>query len=209
MTSRWDQDGPRYGLDWGGRRWWLAVDGPRPGLVADDPQAGPILALDGLTAPGRSDFDAFGGASLVEHRLHFDRVEATYIPAGWGSLKVRAAWSARSEGDVDLEVQVQAYTVDELKAIEVHVSSRPGPSETSPTYIELIHPDDVSHAAGPHVRDHDGPGSVRHALFGYDLEKGIILRGRLRGTWLLGPPDEAEIDRRRRAFLREPLPLGT
>lgn len=52
--------------------------------------------------------------------------------------------------------------------------------------------------------------SIRHVLFGYDLEKGVVLRGRIRALWIdspTGPPDD-ELRRSYETFLSEPPPLG-
>lgn len=79
-------------------------------------------------------------------------------------------------------------------------------------YVEFAHPYDVarriiegeSSAGAPS----GGDLSVRHGLFGHDLEKGVVLRGRLRGLWI--PPGDTEALSRQafRAFLDSPLPLG-
>jgi hypothetical protein len=222
------------------------VDAARPGLVVVGHPIGPVLALDGITAPGRCDPDALGGTSLAGHEVMFDRVEAVYTPADWDSLRVRATWAPRGDDLIDLEIQVQAFTVGDLESIEIHVTSRPGtsaleeladldPSEVArlrdarstlplpgegsvPTvlvdlgepadgpryYLEMIHPDD-----GLRREVDPGSGTVRYALFGHDLERGVIVRGRLRGIWYAARPDHAEVERRREEFLREPLPLGT
>jgi len=70
-------------------------------------------------------------------------------------------------------------------------------------YLEMVHPYDVSRrcvekAGGKII-------AARYALFGFDLEKGVVLRGRLRGVWL-GDSDGPEEQRQR--FLSEPPPLG-
>jgi hypothetical protein len=245
MTSRWQAEGGRYERIWAGRRWGLAVDTARPGLLGLERPIG-LLALDGITAAGRSDPDAFGGPSLTGHEVLFDRVEAVYTPADWDSLRVRATWAPRADDLMDLEVQVQAFTVGDLESVEIHVASRLGTSTLDepadldastaarlrdarstlplpgdgsfPTvladlgesggapryYLEMIHPDDG-------LRREIDPASstVRYALFGHDLERGVIVRGRLRGIWYAARPDRAEVERRREEFLREPPPLGT
>jgi hypothetical protein len=228
MASPWKADGPRYERVWGGRPWTLDVQAPRAGLIAEADAIGPVLALDGISARGRSDPDALGGASLAGHEVRFDRVEALYVPEGWGSLRVRATWAPRGDDMLDVLVQVQAFTVGDLEAVQVHVASHLGDCEGeaipvgnqvraadaplltqvdradgSPSYyLEMIHPDDGT-------RRESAGGSACYTLFGYDLERGVILRGRLRGVWLDHRPDEAEVARRLDEFLREPLPLGT
>ncbi len=87
------------------------------------------------------------------------------------------------------------------------VPTSPPSIEGAGGYLELVHPQDVSRMIV------DGGGDapaaeVAYALFGYDLEKGVVLRGRLRGVWLAGStPDAAAAERRR--FLEEPPPLRT
>jgi hypothetical protein len=66
-------------------------------------------------------------------------------------------------------------------------------------YHELAHPFDES-------RRLDGSHFVQHALFGYDLERGVVLRGRIRGVWTDQP---AEADAAFREFLTAPAPLTT
>ena len=215
MTAQWTGNGPRYGLSWGGYDWTLAVDAARPGLSTVDARIGPRLTLDGVSSPDRDDPSALSGASLIGYEWRWNRVEALYVPEGWHSLRVRATWTPREAGVLDLEVQLQANTVDELKAVQAHVvgtcdaslAQQVGPLLTlvdeSHSYLEMSHPDDTAR------RVFKAPGLVRHALFGYDLERGVILRGRVRGIWLASRPDNAEMARQFNAFLSEPLPLGT
>jgi hypothetical protein len=50
--------------------------------------------------------------------------------------------------------------------------------------------------------------SIRYGLFGHDLEKGVVLRGRIRGIWVDSPSPEPEALRRYEMFVSEPPPLG-
>ena len=122
MPNPWVSDASGYGHVWGGRPWTLRIDAPRPGLKAERGEHGPLLALDSISARGRGEPTA-QGASLVGHETRFDRVESSYAPDGWGSLRVRAGWTARGNDVMDLEVQVQAFTVGDLQEVEVHVAS--------------------------------------------------------------------------------------
>jgi hypothetical protein len=73
------------------------------------------------------------------------------------------------------------------------------------TYAEFGHADDVSRR----ILEGRLPFHVaRHALFGYDLEKGVVLRARLRAAWLPKATAMTEVERRFDAFRREPLPLS-
>jgi hypothetical protein len=51
--------------------------------------------------------------------------------------------------------------------------------------------------------------TTRYGLFGYDLERGVVLRGRLRGFWLPKAEAFSLAEARFRAFMDEPPPLRT
>lgn len=70
-------------------------------------------------------------------------------------------------------------------------------------YVEFGHPDDESRLITR------GPSVAERGFFGYDLEKGVVLRGRLRGLWLPEAELAAALPREQHAFLAEPLPLTT
>jgi hypothetical protein len=221
MSSRWTGSGPNFGLRWGGRLFELATDSERPGLTEVPGGSGILLGLQGLAAQGRDGTGALGRSSFVSVENRLGRVEAVYSPEGWGSLRVRAAWIPRTDDVLDLEIQLQAASVGDLKAVEVLVTSdlgkgirsRPGsdspvvahligtPAAAFSYYLEMVHPDDRSPRKGGSV-----PG--RYALFGHDLERGVILRARLRGIWLESEPVDAEVSRLFDEFVNEPLPLG-
>ncbi len=253
MSRHWRPVAGGFEIEWGGTPWTLNLDGHRPGLLAAP--LGPLLALDGLAAAGRWDPSALTGASLqgIEHRL--GRVEATYAPAGWGEIRVRASWFPSGDDAISLELEVSARSVGDLLGVEVRTLSvltdlpptgtsraveprdrfaaalsydgretdlaglttaPPEPIRTpwlAPksgregwTYAEFVHPDDAAR------RIHEGRlpyTATRYGLFGYDLERGVVLRGRLRGLWL--PKDRAftESADAYRHFLDEPAPLTT
>ena len=78
-------------------------------------------------------------------------------------------------------------------------------------YLEVGHADDIAR----HLRESADEGRIRwsrYALFGHDLEKGVVLRARLRGVHVavqaLKDADETLTDEIER-FLAEPLPLRT
>jgi hypothetical protein len=70
-------------------------------------------------------------------------------------------------------------------------------------FVDLAHPDDVSRRVA------DASGRVSHSFFGYDLEKGVVLRGRERGVWCPHQPGACAVAGELRRFLESPLPLGT
>ena len=108
--SHWQECGGAHALSWGGRSWLLKVDEPGPGLRCQDERwRGILLSMYALAAPGRFDDAAFTAATLVGVEQYRSRIQATFAPADWGGLIVRAAWSPSCEGaGVDLEVQASA-----------------------------------------------------------------------------------------------------
>jgi hypothetical protein len=264
MAREWAGAGAEFDLDWGGRTWSLKVDHSRPGLRIRGEPVGPLLGLEGVATVGRWDRDALTGATLVGVERLFDRVQATYAPPGWGDLTVRASWSPWGEAGegVDLEIQVSARSVGQLKALEVKLASVLPEPETTPrrrkrwveprdaraavlsydgregdvhglttlppsddgglaprvlpapwpgggSYVEMVHPHDaarrVTETAKPAALGH----TTRYGLFGHDLERGVVLRARLRGLWITSETPEREALDRYDEFLREPPPLGT
>jgi hypothetical protein len=79
-------------------------------------------------------------------------------------------------------------------------------------YLEMIHAHDVARRVNRRELISSAPprygASTRYGLFGHDLEKGVIIRGRLRGLWM---PPGVSVEECRRAFkefLALPPPLG-
>lgn len=271
----WRGGGTEFRLDWAGRAWSLDLSSPVPGLGLRlaETRSATVLALDGLAVAGREDAAALGPGSLVAVELFRSRVQATYAPAGWGDLRVRASWGPSVEEDgVDLEVQAAASSVGELRAIEVFVGCRletgnepgedmeievqprdrraaglsyngrepeealrrlhtaplpgPGRSRVAPavlrpswpepagTIVQMVHPDDVARRMLWRIRRQGEPGAevvaTRDGLFGHDLEKGVVVRGRLRVLWFPGAagPEPDQVAGGFRRFLDEPPPLG-
>jgi hypothetical protein len=76
-------------------------------------------------------------------------------------------------------------------------------------YAEMVHPQDVSRRIREGGRTLARARTTRYGLFGYDLERGVVLRGRLRGIWLSSPSAKEEAFRHMEQFLAEPPPLST
>lgn len=71
------------------------------------------------------------------------------------------------------------------------------------SFFEIAHPDDVARTITTHLHAAE---PIRYAFFGFDLEKGVVLRGRLRVVSLaVAAAWRDERDR----FLAEPPPLRT
>jgi hypothetical protein len=79
-------------------------------------------------------------------------------------------------------------------------------------YVEMAHPDDVARRASFESVAERSAGfsgrAIRYALFGLPLEKGVVLRARLRGCWARSRAPEQEAAALYQVFLQEPLPLG-
>ncbi|WP_165247966.1 hypothetical protein [Paludisphaera soli] len=100
-------------------------------------------------------------------------------------------------------------TDDALSRLATLPISRNSPGVLGPAgYLEFVHPQDVSRTITDAAPGASNPGDVEYALFGYDLEKGVVLRGRLRGIWPEASAPDCAADERRR-FLDEPPPLRT
>ena len=268
--AKWQANPSGFMLSRGGRDWILQLDGELPGLHAADNSEDLVLCLEGIAAAGRIDPRAFSSQWLVgvEHDSH--QIEATFAPGGWNGLDVRARWSlaARHDG-LDLEVQVSAKSVGELKAVELFVTThlagpaagsihpqpvwvQPrdlrsaalsydgrepagvlarlttlpvplsleaefgqvvayGPEAPGGRYIELAHRHDVARriVQGEEFRPILGDRLIiRYGLFGHDLEKGVVVRGRLRGIWGSRRDSELLPQTAFQEFMAEPPPLG-
>jgi hypothetical protein len=93
----------------------------------------------------------------------------------------------------------------------VHFALVPGAAGQT-YYVEMVQPNDL--ARGTRF-DQDGTLAggrqvfrTRYALFGHDVERGVVLRARLRGCFLQSATPEAGAIDLWRAFQSEPLPLG-
>ncbi|MGO9464564.1 MAG: hypothetical protein ACLQIB_41875 [Isosphaeraceae bacterium] len=79
-------------------------------------------------------------------------------------------------------------------------------------YVEMVQPDDVARRITGMPADQRTASqlvlSVRYGLLGHDIEKGVVLRARMRGQWIESESPQDEARELWRLFLREPLPLG-
>jgi hypothetical protein len=86
------------------------------------------------------------------------------------------------------------------------------PSRSQRWYHEIVQPNDCARRISGHVVTEGEPAteivSSRYGLFGHDLEKGVVLRGRLRSVLLSHASSQAELRRRYETFLGEPPALG-
>jgi hypothetical protein len=75
------------------------------------------------------------------------------------------------------------------------------------TYVEMVHPSDFHSCDISHDRE-TGWATLRHSLFSSSLEKGVILRARLRGAFLPRDDDEVAAASCFARFLAAAPPLG-
>jgi hypothetical protein len=85
-------------------------------------------------------------------------------------------------------------------------------TEARAAYVELAHPNDTARRTTQQATE-AGSSSICaattwYALFGHDLERGVILRSRLRGCWIRSDSAEDEAQALYGDFLGEPPPLG-
>jgi hypothetical protein len=78
------------------------------------------------------------------------------------------------------------------------------------SYAEMVHPADAQHSSCQvRAGGADLEIQLRHRLFAERLEKGVILRARVRGVWLDREGDEAAAARHYASFATAKLPLTT
>lgn len=77
-----------------------------------------------------------------------------------------------------------------------------------PSYFEMTHPADFRRL-GMEVEWGTSGIRIDRALFGHDLEKGVILRSRIRGGLVPRASDQTVARRAWQAFIASPLPLTT
>jgi hypothetical protein len=80
--------------------------------------------------------------------------------------------------------------------------------ETSVSYAEMVHPADFW-VSRLHERTAGGERRLRHQLFVSRLEKGVILRARIRGVFVSRDDDCAQAAAAYRRFVESPPPLTT
>jgi len=149
----------------------------------------------------------------------------------------RAASGPAGNPAIDLQVSVQTSLLDSRPALTTATSlgdaqrlhlvegaggeSQPPshgydllrPADSQASYVEMIHPADAAggalFVAGLGVNQRPETGSVSHQLFASFLEKGVILRARLRGVFLPRQGDSELAAEAYRQFLAAPPPLTT
>jgi hypothetical protein len=169
--------------------------------------------------------------SLPETYARVDDLVATYrqtetrpfrLQAYWRRVRLADRFDGRATA-IELQISINTSLLDTHPAVRV-TSCIAGSLAAAPAsasaerrysivrtaggavYWEAVHPSDERPAHGEATRE----GGVRtHALFGDFLEKGVIVRARIRGAFLPASTTEADLDGLYDEFVREPLPLTT
>jgi hypothetical protein len=96
-------------------------------------------------------------------------------------------------------------------AVEETLAPRvlPAPWSDGQSYVEMVPLRDVSRRITEGGTISSVGHTTRYGLFGHDLEKGVVLRARLRGLWTDSKAPVAEALEHLAQFLQEPLHLGT
>ncbi len=189
----------------------LRVDcDPMTGLMIREEELGiafgPVLGLEIVDANDLGKKPLAEPGFVPEVVCRQDTLLVKYLPTPNRPVECHAHWQVRSARQIDLEISaltpglwhglyLQTLTQLPFGQIEVvDTSSFPlamGRFEQSPwTYIEMLHPHDAAGLEFSH-------GLLRQQLFGHDLEKGVILRGRLRALLI---PRENDLQVALKAF---------
>ncbi|HMP59336.1 MAG TPA: hypothetical protein PKD86_08275, partial [Gemmatales bacterium] len=147
-----------------------------------------------------------------------DILWAQFKPTPRRNVECHARWRVLEPGVLDLQVStltpgqwsglsVQSFTAllpGEIFLLETDALPMLflQPHDVEGSYVEMVHPHD-----GIGIET-DGKGGFRYRLFGHDLEKGVILRGRLRGLVLPRDGDEDAARAAYAEFIKEPPNLS-
>lgn len=149
-----------------------------------------------------------------------DTVLVQYAPTTRRPVECQARWRVLPEGVFDLEIstltpgkwdglavqtlsRLQSASSQEIMSIQ---DTRPGmvlyrPAGHQVSYVEFCHPQDGIRLE---IKQENKETTVRYRLFGHDLEKGVILRGRVRGMLVPRAVDLAAAHAAFERFVAEP-----
>jgi hypothetical protein len=230
-NSVWKLEGTTARFDDGRLRAAVDLSAPQRGLV--------VSARSGRSAESESSASCLDGIlaidlgkvaaddlSLPETYARVDDLVATYLQTESRPYRLQAYWrrvdlSARanlSEATaIDLQVSINTSLLDTRPSIIVKTLGS-GTVERSTgersysivrtaagfTYFEAVHPNDERRPVGT-----DTGAIGTHALFGDFLEKGVIVRARIRAAFLPAQAGKSDFDALYDDFVSEPLPLTT
>jgi hypothetical protein len=154
-----------------------------------------------------------------------ERIEVR-ICSEWGNNLAQPRASLVEPRDVDAAAlsydgRESASTLQGLTTLPIPPSSphtlaprwfTPPGSDRDTYYVEMVQPNDCARRIR-HEPAEPSPGpatnlSTQYGLFGHDLEKGVVLRARLRGLWIRSRSPQQDAQACYEAFLSEPPALG-
>ena len=167
--------------------------------------------------------------SLPESYARVDDLVATYrrtasrpfrLQAYWRHVELAAGGACGDVSAFDLEVSINTDLLDTRPTVDVVSTLGPAtvvraadermllvrPVDADWSYVEIAHPADD---CATRIDARHGTTEVRRTLFGRFLEKGVIVRARLRGALVPRTHEEAAAGTLREALLSAPLPLTT
>jgi hypothetical protein len=176
------------------------------------------IAIETQRSDALTDCYPRGGDLIVRYAQTADRPYAVEVYWRAGLIPIAAA----RHPYVDLVLSVQTSLLDSHPELESRTSlAMPAADATwnsstndllvrfpslGLSYVELIHPDD---ALTPTLAATAGGVTLTTRLFGQPLEKGVILRSRLRGIFVPLKDDRAIAAEAFRQFAVAPPPLTT
>ncbi|MFO0813710.1 MAG: hypothetical protein U0796_10855 [Gemmatales bacterium] len=191
-------------------------------LQVGDLSVGTVLGIEVVDAVNLGPQLLTTEGARPEMVIRQDTLLAHFAPTTRRPVECQARWRVLPEGVLDLEVSTLTPGKWDGLAVQTHSRFKrtsmtaqevviddsvvPGiilyrPAAAQFTYAEFCHPFD---GIGLEVKQQDGMHSARYRLFGHDLEKGVILRGRLRGVLLPRAVDVAAAHAAYQRFLAEP-----
>lgn len=197
-------------------------------------QLGNTLVDLSLTSSALTDGALTAGGTTVEPSESYTRgadLVATYNETASRPLRVQAYWHIAPLAQlpryddarlIELQVSINTSLLDLRPTLDV-VTQTTAPVERLSfgeasaflirfadvpyTYIEIPHPRDCARTAFAPAAD--GITTIRHTLFGRRLEKGVIMRGRVRGALVPRNSDVAAAEALADDLLQAAPPLTT
>ena len=181
-----------------------------------------VLAIEIVSAAGLPAQQLVTWGNKPEIVIRQESLFVKYRPAETQNIECDVRWRISPEGSLDLEVSaltpgnwenVGIQTCSVLPAGEVILLDdvtppifvwRPEQNEVS--YVEFCHPEDGMALDQESLTN--GGTVLRYKLFGHDLEKGVILRGRLRGRLVPRSEDVTAARSAYQDFLKAPPHLS-
>ncbi len=179
----------------------------------------PMSSGDGVGLEIQASADSAAKLEKVEVGVasQWFQADSGFLPAFTSRVESRDAQSAalsydgRESGEILSRLTSLPLATSWAAALGALVVAVPGGGGLL-HYIEMVQPDDVARRIIDTPAD-DRTGSqlvlsVRYGLLGHDIEKGVVLRARLRAQWFATANPENTAQALWRQFLKDPLPLG-